>query len=74
MFYSGQILSKGGPLQLIWLASHSDRIERSKVAQTSIPTCVESIIRPQAGGAAVSHALTFLMLARAEHTVSCMSK
>ena len=41
MFYSVQILSKKGPLGLIWIAAHLDRrLKRSEVNDTSIPSSV----------------------------------
>lgn len=50
MFYSIQILSKGGPLNLVWLAAHMDKnLKRNNVLETSIPGSVDTIIQPGHG-------------------------
>ncbi|GAX79579.1 hypothetical protein CEUSTIGMA_g7020.t1 [Chlamydomonas eustigma] len=47
MFYSIQILSKGGPLQVIWMAAHMDRqLKRHQIVDTSITATVDTIIQP----------------------------
>eukprot|EP00200_Dunaliella_tertiolecta_P017021 CAMPEP_0202412106 /NCGR_PEP_ID=MMETSP1128-20130828/24350_1 /ASSEMBLY_ACC=CAM_ASM_000463 /TAXON_ID=3047 /ORGANISM="Dunaliella tertiolecta, Strain CCMP1320" /LENGTH=180 /DNA_ID=CAMNT_0049017957 /DNA_START=244 /DNA_END=783 /DNA_ORIENTATION=- len=49
MFYSWQILAKGGPLQVVWMAAHTDpkKLERQKVVAASIPASIESILHPK---------------------------
>ena len=47
MFYSVQMMSKGGPLQVIWMAAHMDsRLKRQQIADTSIMFSVDAIMQP----------------------------
>lgn len=44
MLYAQQLLSQGGPLQVIWVAAHMDRsLKRNQVFEASIPTSVDTI-------------------------------
>ncbi|GAX77897.1 hypothetical protein CEUSTIGMA_g5339.t1 [Chlamydomonas eustigma] len=47
MFYSTQILSRKGPLGLVWIAAHIDgQLKKNQVSEMSIPGTVEVLLSP----------------------------
>lgn len=44
MFYSTQILGRKGPLGIVWMAAHHERIHKQLVDSTSIPSTVDTLL------------------------------
>jgi hypothetical protein len=50
MFHSAQLLTKNGPLAIIWTAAHLDRqLKRSQISEASISTSVDVIMQGPSG-------------------------
>jgi cohesin complex subunit SCC1 len=44
MFYSAQIISKGGPLRIIWIASYSDKkVKKNEVEKVNLQETIDQV-------------------------------